>query len=142
MSRLARSLPLLIAAWVLPGCDASSPTEIDGGVQSFAGEIAADGSMEHFFAVTNAGGVKVDVLEVTFEPPRDEDVVTPFLALALGRPDIEGMCTLTFQSTIRTGTSLAFSLEARDYCVRVFDRGALGDEETGRYAFTISPSAD
>ncbi len=122
----------------LPGCD-TSPTGIEGGDQVFQGTVAFQGSVQHDFVVTGAGGVRIEMESLVAEPPLPEGI-TPSLAFGLGEPNAEGLCGLTFRGTVNPTSRLAFGLQQRDYCMVLADNGLLAEESTRTYSIVVRSS--
>jgi hypothetical protein len=137
---MTRRLTLLaiVATLALTGCD-TSPTGIAGGPKVFEGSIPAEGSNLHSLMVTKAGGVRVEVDSLVADPPLDAGFF-PSVGFGLGDPDGADGCRLTFTTSINENSRLSFGLSEREYCIRIFDNGSIGEDAVRIYSILAQPS--
>jgi hypothetical protein len=115
----------LVAGALLLGACSNGPTGPDGEPLVFQGTVVYQGSTSHSLAVTDYGGVRFELENVT---PRLIDVTNGLtgtnvgIGFALGQPDSES-CVTTYQVTLYEGDVLSFSLGDGNYCVLMFDSG-------------------
>lgn len=138
MTRSLAALSILIVL-ALPGCD-GSPTEIVGGPLVFEGTVIDNGSVTHIFDIRRRGGVRIEVTSLVADPPLDEGS-TPSLGLAVGEIDADsGICLASYSISVSQGRRLAFGLEEREYCLRMFDNGTLAADGSRIYSVRIARS--
>jgi hypothetical protein len=133
-----RTLLAIAVVLALPGCD-TSPTGIEGGNQVFQGTVAFQSSVQHDFAITRAGGVRIEVESIVAEPPLPLGI-TPSLGFGLGEPNVDGDCVQIFRGIISETSSLSFGLQQRDYCMVIADNGTFAEDSTRTYSILLRPS--
>jgi len=132
------TLLVILVTLVLPGCDIS-PTDIVGGPLTFEGSLTNGGSNLHLVVITSSGGVRIEALSITADPPLAEGV-TPSIGLRLGETDSEGLCIASFTTTLREGDNLAIGLEVREYCLELFDNGTIMEDSSHSYVVQVRSS--
>lgn len=132
------TLLAIVVAMALPGCD-TSPTGIEGGDQVFEGTVAFEGSVQHDFVITRAGGVRIEAESIVAEPELSLGI-SPSLGFGLGEPGVEGDCAVVFQSFLTEASRLSFGLQERDYCIVLADNGTFAEDSTRTYSIVMRPS--
>lgn len=138
---MTRRLTLLVilVTLVLPSCDIS-PTEIVGGPRTLEGTITSGGRGPlHLVVITSSGGVRIEALSITADPPLAEGV-TPSVGLSLGETDSEDLCIASFTTSFREGDNLALGLEVREYCLELFDNGTIMEDGSRSYVVQVRSS--
>lgn len=134
-----RAFLALAACLLIFGCDGNSPANPEDALV-FQGTVTSDGREQHFLTLPNS---RIGRLVITELRARLIQVVPGFapsitLGFSLGRPTPEGECAPTFSASVREGNLFVFGLEAVDYCLAIFDTGALPDDALVDYTMTLS----
>ncbi len=132
------TLLAIVVALALPGCD-TSPTGIEGDTQIFQGTVAFQGSVQHDFVITRAGGVRFQAESIIAEPELPEGI-TASLGFGLGEPNAAGECAATFRSVIHETSNLSFGLQEREYCIVLADNGTFPEDSSRTYSIILRPS--
>ena len=137
---MTRRLTLLVilVTLAMPGCD-SSPTDIVGGPLTFEGVLTSDAVDEHSLVITKPGGVRIEALSITADPPLDEGL-TPTIGFGFGEPDIEGTCIPSFSANLTEGINLSLGLDERTYCILVSDNGSILEDTSRTYVIQVRSS--
>jgi len=140
-----RRSPLLAATSIvtlvlsLAACD-DSPTEPRQPPLLFTGTLTAEGRSSHVFVPERPGTVSITLVDLSatlvdvtflFDP------ATAIVGLGIGRPDGEGGCTITGQTTLGEGDRQLYGLNEREYCATLFDPGNFPDDATFSYQLRI-----
>ena len=128
--------PLVAAFLLLSACSSSSPVSEP---ILFSGTVTYQGTQWHSLPLTRSGIVEINVLSLQ---PQLIDVTNVielnlFLGLGIGQP-VGGLCPPTTRTTIREGDSVVYGLGVKEYCISVFDTGALPEDATIRYTLEIT----
>jgi hypothetical protein len=132
---LTRIAPIAVLLQLL-ACGGSSPVPE---ALFFSGTVTYQGNQWHSLPVTDSGIVEINVL--TLEPQLiditnviDLDL---FLGLGLGVPSGD-LCAATTRTTVREGDSIVYGVAVKEYCITVFDTGALPEDAAIRYTLEIT----
>ena len=135
-----RNLALLACSVLVFGCSGDSPTEPPAPLV-VEGELESLGAL--WFPVTlDSGGVlRVELVELTAVLVEVVGEVEPILVLGVGLGQVDGTdCPLSSSFSLEAGDSVSFGLSSGDYCVLVFDDGALPADATVRYVLSTEIS--
>jgi hypothetical protein len=140
-----RRWPLLVTTSIvglalsLAACD-DSPTEPRQPPLLFTGTLTAEGRSSHAFEPQRSGTVSITLVDLTatlVDVTFPFDPATAIVGLGIGRPDGEGGCTITGQTTLGEGDRQLYGLNEREYCATLFDPGNFPDEATFSYQLRI-----
>jgi len=130
---------LLVLAGLLAGCSDNSITDPGRPSLEFSGNLVAEGRSSHTFEPANPGTVAITLIDLTAELVDVSGLFDPdnaFVGLGIGRPGEDG-CTITGQTSLGEGDRQLYGLEARDYCITLFDPGNFPDEATFSYVLNV-----
>jgi hypothetical protein len=132
---LARFAPIVVLL-LSSACGGSSPVPES---IFFSGTVAYQGNEWHSLPLTESGIVEINVR--TLEPQLIDitNVINLdlFLGLGIGQPSGD-LCVPTARTTVRAGDSVVYGLAVKEYCISVFDTGALPEDAVIRYTLEIT----
>ncbi len=132
----AFTLKLLVGALLLTSCS-DSPTGPDAGPLVFQGTVVALGSTSHNLTVTDYGGVRIQLDDLT---PRLIEGTSTELSIGFGLGQLDGeTCVTTFQVQMIEGDALVFSLGNEQYCLLMYDSGLLPADAVVEYTLVVTP---
>jgi hypothetical protein len=129
-------VPLIAIFLLLPGCSSSSPVPES---IFLSGTITYQGSEWHSLPLTKSGIVEIDVrtLQPQLIDVTNINELDLFLGLGVGQPSGDN-CNPSTRTAIRQGDQVVFGLGVKEYCILVFDSGALPEDATIRYTLELS----
>ena len=135
MMKAAR-IAALFALLVLPGCGGDDPVPES---IFFSGTVTYQGTAWHSLPITDSGIVEINVrtLQPTLIDITNVIDLDLFIGLGIGQPADE-LCPPSTRATIREGDSLVYGLGVKEYCLSLFDTGALPEDATIRYTLEIT----
>jgi len=137
MGMSSARLALLVACiLLLPSCSSSNP--VDESI-FLTGTVPYQGSNWHSLLLSDSGIVEIDVLTLT---PQLVDItnilnLNLFLGLGIGQPS-GGECVPTTQTAVQAGSRVVYGLSDREYCILLFDSGALPEDAIVQYTLEVS----
>ena len=121
---------------LLSACGGSSPVPES---LFFSGTVTYQGNEWHSLPLTESGIVQINVR--TLEPQLIDITngggLDLFLGLGVGTPSGD-LCVPTTRTTVRAGDSVVYGLSVKEYCLSVFDTGALPEDAAIRYTLEIT----
>jgi hypothetical protein len=132
---LIRIAPIVVLV-LLSACGGSSPVSES---IFFSGTVSYQGNEWHSLPLTSSGIVEINVRTLQPQLLEITDVIDLdlFIGLGIGQP-ANGLCTPTTRTTVREGDSVTYGLSVKEYCVSVFDTGALPEDATIRYTLELT----
>ena len=131
---------LVLGLLVTVACS-SSTTEPEGGDQIFTGQVAYRDPAPtiNTFVMTDTAIVRVEIVQLLasagdLEIPEE---FTVSLGFRLGFP-VGDECRPTYQATVVEGSQFSFQLTANEYCLVLFDAGALLPEIVVDYTLSLT----
>ena len=136
---MGRHIVGLVCVLMVVGCS-DNPSGPGGEPVVFQGTVVAAGSVWHTFAVTEYGGVRVELEDVSPRLAGTTDVLDQDLTMGfgLGEPE-DGECVTTFRSSISEGDHWSFGLGEDVYCFLMFDSGGVPDDVVVDYTLVVTP---
>ena len=135
MTKSAKFLSLL-ALLSLAACSSGDPVPES---IFFSGTVTYQGNVWHSLPLTDSGIVEINVrtLQPALLDVTDVINLNLFVGLGLGQPAGD-LCPATTRTTIREGDTVVYGLSIKEYCVSIFDTGALPEDATIRYTLEIT----
>lgn len=132
----ARLALFVTCVFLLSSCSSSSPVPES---IFLTGDVSYQGSNWHSLPLSNSGIVEIDVLALTPQLVDITDLpsLNLFLGLGIGQPS-GGDCTPTTQTAIQAGSRVVYGLSAKEYCILLYDTGALPEDAIVRYTLEVS----
>jgi hypothetical protein len=121
------------------GCN-DSPTEPRDPPLVFSGSLTYQGRSSHVFEPSKEGTVTITLVDLTatlVDVSAFYDPSTAVVGLGVGRPDADGVCAISGQTSLGEGDRQLYGLNARRYCATVFDPGNFPQDSTFAYQLRI-----
>ena len=126
----------LVALMPLAACSSGNPVPES---IFFSGTVTYQGNVWHSLPLTDSGIVEINVrtLQPALLDVTNVINLNLFVGLGIGQP-VGDACPATTRTTIREGDSVVYGLGVKEYCISIFDTGALPEDATIRYTLEIT----